>query len=98
MKRLPDTMRFRLLEGNPVPLLNEMITFSSQCLAVRSDALSSKLFCAAAKTPVTAESPSEPAVQELLSAVKELQVQQKAVVAALSTDRPSSWVAGPSCS
>eukprot|EP00794_Sanderia_malayensis_P019774 gene19774-21709_t len=46
--------------------------------------------CTATTTLVPAESPSEPepVVQELISAVKELQVQQKAVVAALSAERP----------
>eukprot|EP00794_Sanderia_malayensis_P015475 gene15475-17055_t len=45
--------------------------------------------CAATATPGPAESPSEPepVVQELISAVKELQVQQKAVVAGLSAER-----------
>eukprot|EP00794_Sanderia_malayensis_P011676 gene11676-biopygen9348 len=60
MKGLPNSMRFKLLEHNPVPSLNEMVTFSKQFLAVRSDASISKLSCAATTTPVSAESPSQP--------------------------------------
>eukprot|EP00794_Sanderia_malayensis_P003799 gene3799-4324_t len=41
--------------------------------------------CPAKTMPVPVESPSQPVVQE--SAVKELQVQHKAVVAALSAER-----------
>eukprot|EP00794_Sanderia_malayensis_P001355 gene1355-1496_t len=49
----------------------------------------SSMSCAATATPVPAESPSEPepVVQELISAVKDLQVQQKVVVAALSAEK-----------
>ena len=92
---LPATMKLKLLEHNPTPTLAEMVSICKQLLAIRlvaGDAPSTPLCAAAASIePIPNVAPQFSAVQELKTAVKELQIQQKAVVAALSTKpRPNS--------
>ena len=90
----PAAMRLKLLEHNPTPKLTEMVSFCKQLLAIRLvawDAPSPPL-CAAATSVDSTPNVATPfsAVQELTMAVNELQIQQKAVVPALSTkSRPS---------
>ena len=85
---LPAAMRLKLLEHNPTPKLTEMVSFCKQLLAIRLVAgdVPSPPLCAATasieSTPNVATSFA--AVQALTMAVKELQIQQKAVIAALS--------------
>ena len=82
-------MRLKLLEHNPTPKLTEMVSFCKQLLAIRLVAgyVPSPPLCAATasieSTPSVAKSFA--AVQALTTAVKELQIQQTAVIAALST-------------
>ena len=91
---LPTAMRLKLLEHNPTPTLPEMVSFCKQLLAIRlvaGDAPSPPL-CAAATSSESTLNVATPfsAIQDLTTAVKDLQIQQKAVVAALSTNsRPS---------
>ena len=91
---LPAVMQLKLLEHNPTPKLIEMVSFCKQLLAIRlvnGDAPSPPL-CAATTSVGSTPNVVAPvsAVQELTMAVKELQIQQKAVVAALSTkSRPN---------
>ena len=91
---LPAAMRLKLLEHNPTPKLTEMVAFCKQLLAIRlvtGDTPSPPL-CAATTSVESTRNVVTPfsAVQELAMAVKELQSQQKAVVAALSTkSRPN---------
>ena len=91
---LPAAMRLKLLEHNPTPKLTEMVSFCKQLLAIRLVAGdgSSPLLCAGTTLVDSTSNVVAPfsAVQELTMAVKELQSQQKAVVAALSTkSRPN---------
>ena len=85
---LPAAMRLKLLEHNPTPKLTEMVAFCKQLLAillVAGDAPSPTLCAATTSVDSTPNIVTPiPAVQELAMAVKELQSQQKAVVAALS--------------
>ena len=92
---LPATMKLRLLEHNPTPSLTEMVSIFKQMLAIRlvTGYAPSPPLCAAAASVESIPNVVPPfsAVQELLRAVKEFQIQQKAVVAALSTkSRPNS--------
>ena len=85
---LPAAMQLKLLEHNPTPKLTEMVSFCKQLLGIRLVAgeVPSPPLCAATasieSTPNVATSFA--AVQALTTAVKELQIQQKAVIAALS--------------
>jgi len=86
---LPAAMWLKLLEHNVTPKLTEMVSFCKQLLAMRlvaGDAPSPPLCAATASVDSTPNivTPCS-AVQELMMAVEELQIQQKAVVAALST-------------
>ena len=86
---LPVAMRLELLEHNPAPKLTEMVSFYKHLLAVRlvaGDVPSSPVCAAAASVESTPNAATQfSAVQELTTAVKELQIQQKAVIATLST-------------
>ena len=91
---LPAAMQLELLERNPTPKLTEMVSFCKQLLAIRLVAgdVPSPTLCATAAAIQPTPNAATPfsAVQELTAAVKELQIQQKAVVAATSTkSRPS---------
>ena len=92
---LPTAMRLELLEHNPTPTLPEMVSFCKHLLAIdlaAGDAPSPPL-CAAATSSESTPNVATPfsAIQDLTTAVKDLRIQQKAVVAALSThSRPSS--------
>ena len=85
---LPAAMRLKLLGHNPTPKLTEMVSFCKQLLAIRLVAgdVPSPPLCAATasieSTPNVATSFA--AVQALTTAVKELQIQQKAVLVSLS--------------
>ena len=89
---LPMAMWLKLLEHHPTPTLPEMVSFCKQVVAiclVGGDS-PSPLLCATATT-ASSESTSNVAMpfsasQDLTMAVKDLQIQQKVVVAALSTN------------
>ena len=87
-------MKLKLLEHNPTHRLTEIVSICKQLLAIRlaaGDAASPPLCIEAASVESTPNvAPPFSAVQELMTAVKELQIQQKAVVAALSTKSRSS--------
>ena len=87
LKGFPVVMRLKLLEHNPIPQLAEMLSFSKQFLAIRLVAENppSPSLCAAidASEPTSSLATQFPDVQELVTTVKDLQIQQKAIVAAL---------------
>jgi len=80
---LPATIGLKLLEHNPTPKLTEMVSFCKQLLAICLFAGDVPSLLCAATTSV--DSMPYSAVQELTMDVKELQLQQKAVVANLFT-------------
>ena len=89
LTELPAAMRLNLSEHNPTPKLTESVSFCKQLLAiclVAGDAPSPPL-CAATTSVDSTPNGVTPfsAVQELTMAVKEVQSQQKALVASLST-------------
>ena len=85
---LPVAMRLKLLEHNPTSKLSELVSFCKQLLAIRlvDEDVPSPL-CVATTSVDSTPNVVTPfsAIQELTMAVKELQIQQKAIVAALST-------------
>ena len=92
---LPAAMRLKLLGDNSTPKLIEMASYCKQLLAICpvAENTPSPLFCVTATTstePAPKDASLFSAVQDLTTAVKELQSQQKTAVAALSKNpRPA---------
>ena len=100
MRGIPEQMKFKLLEQNPIPTLAEMVAFCKHFIAIRADNIKKK-----EEQPLTSFSAgissinSEPKLQQSLSekdcaidrlatVVEKMAVQQQSLVATLQ-DRPS---------
>ena len=93
MKGLPNTIRYKLLEHNPTPKLDGMLSFSKQFLAIGDNhGHHPGLFEATDVVP----SPKsiEGRLDKLTAAVEELKMNNSSYVATVQKEKPTSKLAG----
>ena len=93
MKGLPNTIRYKLLENNPTPKLDEMLSFSKQFLAIGDNhGHHPGLF--AATDVVPSPTSIEGRLDKLTAAVEELNMNNSSYLATVQKKEPTSQFAG----